>query len=116
MSQPQRRNSTSGEAAVSAWLNNPALLAGLIAILSFVVYIPALSFEFVSDDQMQVVSNPLVLSWRMIPRALQSNLWFQVAPTGTYYRPFFTIWSILNHALFGFDPRGWHFLSIVLHV
>jgi tetratricopeptide (TPR) repeat protein len=116
MNQPQRRNVTSDEAAVSAWLSNPALLAALIALLSFLVYLPALGFGFVSDDQMQVLSNPLVLSWRMIPRALQSNLWFQVVPTGTYYRPFFVIWSILNHALFGFDPRGWHFSNIVLHV
>ena len=105
MNQPQRQNAaTSGEAEVSAWLSNPALLAALIALLSFVVYLPALGFGFVSDDQMQVLSNPLVLSWRMIPRALQSNLWFQVAPTGTYYRPFFIIWSILEDALPGFRP------------
>lgn len=88
----------------------------LVAILAFLVYLPTLSFDFVWDDHMQVVANPLILSWRMIPRALESNLWFQISPTGTYYRPFFIIWSIFNHALFGFDPRGWHLLNVVLHV
>jgi tetratricopeptide (TPR) repeat protein len=111
----KRLNSTSGNAAVAQWLNTPSILGSLIAALAFLIYIPTLGFEFVWDDQMQVVSNPLVLSWKMVPRALDSNLWYQLNATGPYYRPFFIIWSILNHSLFGFDTHGWHFLNVLLH-
>jgi len=103
-----------------AWTSGPAacrwLPPLLVALITFLIYLPTLSYEFVWDDQMQVVTNPLVLSWRMVPRALESNLWFQLAANGNYYRPFFIVWSILVHSLFGFDPRGWHFLNLLLHV
>lgn len=102
------------------WVSGPATYRWtppfLVAAITFLIYLPTLSYQFVSDDQMQVVTNPLVLSWRMVPRALESNLWFQMVANGNYYRPFFTIWSILAHSLFGFDPRGWHFLGVLLHV
>ena len=88
----------------------------MVAALTFLIYLPTLSYQFVWDDQMQVLTNPLVLSWSMVPRALETNLWFQITTTGNFYRPFFIIWSIFAHSLFGFDPRGWHFLNVVLHV
>lgn len=103
-----------------SWTAGPATyrwIPPFLAVsITFLIYLPALSYQFVWDDQMQVVTNPLVLSWKMIPRALESNLWFQLAANGNYYRPFFIIWSILAHSLFGFDPRGWHFLNLLLHL
>ena len=88
----------------------------LVAAVTFLIYLPTLGYQFVWDDQMQVVTNPLVLSWKMVPRALGKSLWFQISATDSFYRPFFIIWSILAHSLFGFDPRGWHFLNVMLHV
>jgi tetratricopeptide (TPR) repeat protein len=88
----------------------------LIAAITFLIYLPTLGYQFVWDDQMQVVTNPLVLSWKMVPRAIETNLWFQISASGNFYRPFFIIWSIFVHSLFGFDPRGWHLLNVLLHV
>jgi tetratricopeptide (TPR) repeat protein len=110
----------SPKANPEVWTSGPAAYRWippfLVAAITFLIYLPTLSYQFVWDDQMQIVTNPLVLSWTMVPRALESNLWFQIVATGNFYRPFFIIWSILAHSLFAFDPRGWHFLNILLHV
>src|SRR5579862_7456310 len=87
----------------NAWASEPEryrwVPPALVAAVTFLIYLPTLSYQFVWDDQMQVLTNPLVLSWSMVPRALESSLWFQISAGGTFYRPFFIIWSILVHSL-----------------
>jgi Tfp pilus assembly protein PilF len=103
-----------------AWTSGPEryrwVPPALVAALTFLIYLPTLSYQFVWDDQMQVLTNPLVSSWSTVPRVFENNLWFQITSAGSFYRPFFIVWSIFAHSLFGFDPRGWHFLNVTLHV
>ncbi len=108
----------SSAAALLGYLRRPAILLSAVALIIFFLYISTLSFEFVWDDHVQVESNPLVLSWKAVPRAFHSSLWFPMTPDGkgNYYRPFFTIWSVLNHSLFGFRPWGWHLTNVLLHI
>jgi tetratricopeptide (TPR) repeat protein len=98
------------------YLQNPAILVLLLGVITLVLYSGSLSFDFVWDDWPQIVNNPILRSWGNLPRAFTSDLWYHVARHQVYYRPLFVAWSMLNYALFGLRPWGWHLGAILLHV
>jgi tetratricopeptide (TPR) repeat protein len=79
-------------------------------------YLWTLQFDFVYDDLGQIVSNPLVQSWRYLPMYFRGNVWMQQSALGNYYRPIFLTWLLINQTLFGLHPMLWHMTSIVLHL
>jgi protein O-mannosyl-transferase len=89
----------------------------LIAAFAFVLYLGTFRFEFVYDDVMQVVNNPLILSWHNLPWLFKTDVWRFSNPllVGNYWRPLFMVWLLFNHWLFGFNPAGWHITSALLH-
>jgi tetratricopeptide (TPR) repeat protein len=97
-------------------LRRPALLLSLLSLGTLVLYSGALFFEFVWDDWPQIVNSPILRSWSNLPRAFNSDLWYHVARHQVYYRPLFVAWSMLNYALFGLHPWGWHLGAILVHV
>ena len=86
--------------------------------LTALAYIATLSFQFVFDDEAQIVGNPLIENWRFLPFYFHIQVWAHLYPNlpGNYYRPIFMIWMRLNHALFGFHPLGWHLTTVLLHL
>ena len=106
----------------SAWevlathLRRPPILFLLLGLGTFVLYSGALWFEFVWDDQPQIVNSPILRSWSNLPKAFTSDLWYHVARHQVYYRPLFVAWSMLNYALFGLRPWGWHLGAILVHI
>lgn len=102
--------------ALSKYLRHPSLLLSVLAATTLVLYSGALFFDFVWDDRPQIVNSPILRSWRNLPRAFTSDLWFHVARHQVYYRPLFVAWSMLNYALFGLHPWGWHLGAILAHV
>ncbi|MGA9529976.1 MAG: tetratricopeptide repeat protein [Terriglobales bacterium] len=107
---------------VSAWealiryLRRRSVLLSVLATSTLVLYSGALFFDFVWDDRSQIVNNPILRSWHNLPRAFTSDLWFHVARHQVYYRPLFVAWSMLNYALFGLHPWGWHLGAILAHI
>jgi protein O-mannosyl-transferase len=92
-------------------------VASLIAILTALVWYPALHFGFVYDDHLQIESNRQLQSWGNLSRALQEPLWTQLGPekASPYYRPLFLFVLFVQHSLFGLNPVLWHLFSIGLH-
>ena len=101
---------------LAKYLRRPAILLPLLGLVAFVLYSGSLSFEFVWDDHPQIVNNPIIRTWSNLPRAFGSDLWYHVARHQVYYRPLFVAWSMLNYALFGLRPWGWHLGAVLLHV
>src|SRR4051812_46610364 len=59
-----------------------------LAVLAFGVYYNALGNGFVSDDNFQLLGNPLVTDWHQIPQIFQHHIWaFAGQETTNYYRP-----------------------------
>lgn len=89
----------------------------LICGIAFLCYAQTLAFPFVYDDKMLITDNPYITSFRYLPRFFTMHLWdsFNVHFVN-FYRPLLLSWSLLNHALFGFHPTGWHLTNILLHV
>jgi len=110
-------NRRSDSAALGRPATDKALLAGII-VLTALIYLPTLRFEFVYDDQGIIVENTLVHSWRFVPEYFQGQLWQHLFPNApaNYYRPISALWFRINHALFGLHPSGWHASAIVLHL
>lgn len=96
----------------------PRWWAAFVCVLTFVVYLPTLRFQFVHDDRGIIVENPAVHSWHAVPSYFTSHSWAAVAPAflGNDYRPLFLLWFRVNDALFGSHTAGWHFTTVVAHV
>jgi protein O-mannosyl-transferase len=102
--------------SLEGWLRNPGFVLLSLSLLTFVLYVGTLSFQFVWDDKPQIVNNPLIRTWAAVPRAFVSDLWYHATPNQLYYRPLFTTWSTLNYSLFELKPWGWHLGAIVAHI
>jgi protein O-mannosyl-transferase len=94
------------------------LAAIAIAILTFAVFAPTLTYGFVYDDYAQIVETKQLNSWRMIPTYFTGHVWKWKAPNekGVYYRPVFLLWLLLNQSLFGLSAPMWHLTNILVHV
>jgi protein O-mannosyl-transferase len=109
-------NTETESKSLESWLRNPYILLLLLSLLTFVLYVGTLSFQFVWDDKPQIVNNPLIRTWAAVPRAFVSDLWYHATRNQLYYRPLFTTWSTLNYSLFDLRPWGWHLGAIIAHI
>src|ERR1035438_8765122 len=116
MDETRPNSEVSASEVLSKYLLRPSLLLSLLGLTTVVVYSGALSFDFVWDDWPQIVNSPIVRSWSNLPRAFGSDLWYHMARHQVYYRPLFVAWSMLNYALFGLRPWGWHLGALLAHV
>jgi len=101
---------------LATYFRRPAVLLTILLLATAVLYSGALSFEFVWDDSPQIVDNPLIRSWHNLSRAFVSDLWYHTSRQQVYYRPLFVVWSMLNYAVVGLRPWGWHLGAILLHL
>ena len=116
MDETQAHLEPSASELLAKYLRRPSVLLPLLGLVTFVVYSGSLSFDFVWDDWPQIVNSPIIRTWSNLPRAFGSDLWYHVARHQVYYRPLFVAWSMLNYALFGLRPWGWHLGAVLLHV
>ena len=91
------------------------LPGAITALLTFLVYLPSLAFQYVYDDVAIIVHNPTIRSWHFLPDYFTHDLWQNVQPATGYYRPLLLLWFRLNFAAFGLHPAWWHFTNIALH-
>ena len=84
----------------------------LITAIVLTVYATTLNHEFVWDDAVVVVENPLLGSFRNIPALFVSEDKID-APSG-YYRPVTALSFLMDRALWGSDPRGFNLTNLIL--
>lgn len=92
-------------------------IAAIALVISvFVVYSPALHFQFILDDH-RFVNDPRVQSAGHIREYFTNYVWAQfTGGPSSFYRPVFVLWMRLNFILNEMSSWGWHFLSIAKHV
>jgi protein O-mannosyl-transferase len=93
-------------------------LLGSVLAVTALVYVATLHFQFVYDDQNQIVRNLLVQSWHFVPGYFRGKQWEALFPNASvnYYRPLNFVWFRLNDALFGLQAAGWHATTVLLHL
>jgi tetratricopeptide (TPR) repeat protein len=89
----------------------------LLIALAFGVYANALDNGFVSDDDFQLLGNPLVTDWHEIPQIFQHHIWaFAGQETTNYYRPIQMVLYMAMYYARGFDAFSFHLGLLLIHV
>jgi tetratricopeptide (TPR) repeat protein len=90
----------------SAWVAAAVLFA-----LGFALYARTLGYEFVNwDDPAEVVENPWI---RAVTLENLESIFSE--PILDAYFPLMTVSFMVDHALWGLDPRGFHLQSVLLN-
>jgi Flp pilus assembly protein TadD len=87
------------------------LIPGLVALITFVVFSPALQHGFVNwDDYENIVNNPHYrgLGWSQLQ-------WMFTTFHHSLYRPLTWVSLGIDYSLWGMNPRGYHLTSILFH-
>ena len=87
----------------------PVFPGGLIVLLVFLAYFPALHGGFIWDDDVYVTNNPLLTA----PDGLR-RIWFSTDSPSQYFPLTYTVFR-LEHAFWGLNPAGYHWVNILLH-
>lgn len=94
---------------------------GLVALLfvSFLIYVPSLSGDFVIDDIPTIKDNPYIRDSGHIPSFFTKGVWANSAledNTVPIYRPMHLVVELLNHTMWGSNPVGYHVFLLLLHL
>jgi len=88
---------------------NDWLLAGLLVLLAFAAYLPALNAGFIWDDDDYIIQNQSLRTLEGLRR-----IWVDPAATPQYYPlTHTTFW--LEYQLWGLNPAGFHRTNVFLH-
>ncbi len=92
--------------------NAPYVLAGLVSVVTLLVYLVALRNGFVNwDDNVYVYDNPSI-------RSLDAGFFrwaFSDVATSGFWHPLVWVSYGIDYALWGLNPAGHHLTSILLH-
>lgn len=81
----------------------------LLAVLTIFAYAPAWHAGYIWDDDKYVTANPLLTA----PDGLK-RIWFSLDSPSQYFPLVYTTFRI-EHALWGLQPAGYHWVNILLH-
>jgi thioredoxin-like negative regulator of GroEL len=83
----------------------------LLCAVTILAYVATLSFGFVYDDEITIVGNAAIRTWRSVPSSFLSTV-----GNVPIYRPLATIWECANYSLFRLNPAWWHVAAVACHV
>ena len=91
--------------------NSKYYLAGLVSLLTLIIYLAALQNDFVAwDDSIYIVVNPYIRSLNM-----GFFKWAFFSFYAGYWAPLTWISHALDYAVWGLNPLGHHMTGIILH-
>jgi protein O-mannosyl-transferase len=74
------------------------------------------TFGWVYDDPPQIPQNPN-LQWSRLGFLFTHQLWASMSGSqGRFYRPFLSLWFLINKTAFGLNPHWFHVTSVLAHV
>src|SRR5262245_59306053 len=88
-----------------------AAVAGLVALLTLVVFAPVVQNGFVDlDDEDNLVNNPAFRGFA------PARLWWMLTTTHLGpWQPLSWLSFAVDHALWGLEPTGYHLTNLLLH-
>jgi tetratricopeptide (TPR) repeat protein len=85
------------------------MFAGMLVLLVVTAYWPALRAGFIWDDDAYVTQNSMLTD----PHGLR-EIWFSAHKQSQYFPLVYTTFRF-EHALWGFNPLGYHLVNVLLH-
>lgn len=99
------------------------ILLSVFAVSAAVVlcYANTLNNDFVHDDRVEILQNPLVQDPSNFSRIFTSAAWSFLSDTGdsvgsNYYRPVQYLTYFALYRIFGTAPKGYHVFKLLLHL
>ena len=89
--------------------------AVFIAIVAFVAFAPTLRNEFTYDDRVVVSENEAGLIALRAPSVTFSSDYFALSTEATW-RPLVTVSYVVDHAIWGLRPFGFHLSNLLWHI
>ena len=85
--------------------------------VAFILFAPALTYDFVYDDHWTVGGNPHLHIWPGLGRALTSDIWAltDYPARSNYYRPMFFLANWFTAHLLSPSPWAFHLVNLLLH-
>jgi tetratricopeptide (TPR) repeat protein len=90
-----------------------------VLVLITLFYLTTLQFDFVWDDKLLILDNPIMDQKINFTEIFSQSLWklSQTKIESTfYYRPIVMLFNIIQFKIFGPSPFGFHFLNLILHL
>jgi tetratricopeptide (TPR) repeat protein len=87
-----------------------------VCLVAFLAFAQTLSYDFVYDDNNQILRNPWIRDWMQVGNFFFENVWsFTGQTAGNYYRPFHMVAHAAGYSISGLNPVGFHLINILLH-
>jgi tetratricopeptide (TPR) repeat protein len=101
----------------SAVARLPIWIILIVVLVGACVFVRTLPYEFVYDDNSQIVRNAWIRSWADAGRFFTTDVWAFTgqAARSNYYRPLQMIVYAAAHSIGGLAPFAYHLFSVLLH-
>jgi protein O-mannosyl-transferase len=115
------RRDTPGAIALPEHPSSPKLgvwALALLCLVSLLIFIHTISFEFVFDDQTQILHNPWIRDWSKVGNFFTTDVWAfsRTDEASNYYRPLHMFAHAVGYSLSELKPAGYHLINILLHI
>lgn len=100
---------------IGSWFKNRAVVSIVLFLLSFVVFIPSLSNDFVWDDVTYIQNKARQLNYSEIGPELIAPEKKSARKAGGYFRPVHQLSLIIDNEIWDTSPFGFHLTNIILH-
>ncbi len=99
----------------SEWRSQGGVLL-ILCLFGLFVYANSLRNPFIWDDSYLITQNHFVRSFGNLPEVFKHHLYYSTAGLSNFYRPLQTTFLMLDYALWGFEPFGYHLTSLIFHI
>jgi tetratricopeptide (TPR) repeat protein len=87
----------------------------LIFVAGFAVYANTLTADFIWDDEYLIINNTQIKSFSHITNVFKTYVGYGSENINNFYRPMQELSNMIDFALWGLNPTGFHLTNTVLH-
>jgi hypothetical protein len=104
--------------AISNWFVQPQVIIRLVLYLTTLLYLPTIFFDYVYDDNILIIINPWMASWKCIPAIFTHSFWgfLEIPRAIDFYRPLVMLVFAAIFHLLGPAPGWFHLIAAAMHV
>lgn len=87
----------------------------IVFAASFAVYSNTLSSDFIWDDEYLIINNSQIKSFSHLPNVFKTYVGYGSENINNFYRPVQEISNMIDYAVWGLKPFGFHLTNVVMH-
>lgn len=88
----------------------------ILLVAGCICYFNTLNSPFIWDDEVTIVNNPLIKSWKHFPDIFKTSIFGKKMEGISYFRPVQNLTYLFDYSLWKLDVRGYHIVNVLLHI